>query len=311
MLDLKRLKVLVEVVRCGSFSAAADAMDYSQPAISNNINRLELEVGTQLIDRRRVGGIELTEAGRVLLPHAHALLDRVADAEGELDELIGVGRRVVRLGAFATASATIVADAIARLRADDAVRFTLIEGETPESIERLKSKQIDLALVFDDERHPLAEDEVVELHYVRRDPMLLAVPADHPLAARAEIDIADLAAESWIEGARHESPCSLILDQLCQDAGFDPKASFNSGDYQVVLSLVAAGVGVALVPELAVTGSSVGRGVALRPLRGDPAARRIAIAALRNRFQPPATQRVFAELERSGARLPRRDALPV
>lgn len=310
MLDLKRLKVLVEVDRCGSFSSAADAMNYSQPAISNNINRLELEVGAQLIDRRGRAGIQLTEAGRALLSHAQALLDRMADAEGELSELIGSTRRTVRLGAFATASATIVAGAIARLRADDTVSFTLIEGEAPESLDRLKSRQIDLALVFDDERHPLVDD-AVELHYLRRDPMLLAVPARHRLAKQPEIDIADLAGDSWIEGARHESPCSLILDQLCEEAGFDPGISFNSGDYQVVLSLVASGVGVALVPELAVSGSSVGAGVALRPLRGSEAARRIAIATLPDRLQSPATQRVFGELQRACARLPWREAVTI
>jgi DNA-binding transcriptional LysR family regulator len=299
VLDLKRLKVLAEVARCGSFSGAADAMDYSQPAISNNISRLELEVGARLLDRRRSGGVQLTEAGTVLLGHAHVLLEQMADAEEELSELIETSQRLVRLGAFATASATIVAQTVARFRNTKNVSFTLIEGESSEMFERLKSRQIDLALVFDDAAHPIADDELVELRYLYRDPMLIALPARHPLAKQEHVDITALAHEAWIEGAGRESPCSLILNGLCEEAGFDPRVSFNSGNYQVVLSLVGAGVGVALVPELAIPRSGVDPSVTLCRPKYEDVVRRIAVAVLRNRYRPPAAQAVLEEVERA------------
>lgn len=299
MLELKRLKVLAEVARCGSFSGAADAMDYSQPAISNNISRLELEVGATLLDRRRSGGVQLTEAGSLLLGHAHILLEEMANAEEELSELIETSRRLVRLGAFATASATIVAHAVARFRTNQNVSFTLIEGEASEMFERLKSRQIDLAMVFDDPRHPVPDDEAIELRYLYRDPMLVALPSQHPLAKEERVDIAALAHEAWIEGAGRESPCSLILNGLCEEAGFDPRVSFNSGNYQVVLSLVGAGVGVALVPELAIPRSGVDPSVTLCRAQSEDPVRRIGVAVLRNRYRPPAAQAVLETVERT------------
>jgi DNA-binding transcriptional LysR family regulator len=297
LLDLKRLKVLAGVARCGSFSAAADAMDYSQPAISNSINRLELEVGVRLIDRGRSGGMRLTEAGEVLLRHAHTLLAQMANAEEELAELIGTGRKVVRLGAFATAG-PIVAATVARFQRDD-VSFTLIEGEAAEMTERLKGRQIDLALLFDDLAHPVVADDEVELRYLHLDPMRIALPARHPLANGDEVAIAELGQEEWIEGAGRESPCSLILAGLCQKAGFEPRVSFNSGNYQMVLSLVGAGVGVALVPELAIPSLGVDPAVALCRTADPDAARRIAIGVLRDRYRRPAVEAVREELERT------------
>jgi molybdate transport repressor ModE-like protein len=300
LLDLKRLKVLAAVARCGSFSAAAYAMDYSQPAVSNNINRLELEVGTRLFDRGRGGGVRLTPAGELLLGHAHTLMGQVANAEEELAELIGDGRRTVRLGSFATAG-QIIAETVGRFRNQD-VSFTLIEGEAAELTERLKGRQLDLALMFDDPAHPIHADDEVELRYLYLDPMLIAVPARHRLSNEDEIAIAALEREEWIEGAGRESPCSLILAGLCQVAGFEPRVSFNSGNYQTVLSLVGAGVGVALVPELAIFGLSVDPMVALCRVRSPGVARRIAVGVLRDRFRPPAVEAALKEIERTFAR---------
>lgn len=298
MLDLKRLKIFREVARCGSFSRAAEAMDYSQPAVSHHISRLELEVGVQLLERRQSGGAQLTEAGSVLLAHAEVLLGLMTDAESELADVIDASVRTVRLGAFATASATIVPEAIARLRrVDPEVTFTLIEGEASETIERLVGRQIDIAVVFDDPLHPIAENEQVELRYLYRDPMLLALPRRHPLARNDGVELDELRDDDWIEGAGRDTPCSLILTTVCHEAGYEPRISFNSGNYQVVQRLVAAGVGVALIPELAITGAD--SGVIISSLLPQNPARRIGVAVLRNRYRRPAVQMMLDELERA------------
>jgi DNA-binding transcriptional LysR family regulator len=274
MLDLKRLRIFQQVARSGSFSAGAAALDYSQPAVSHHIAQLELEVGARLIDRGPRGTTQLTPAGTLLLGHADRLLAAAAEAEAELAEVVDVTRGQVRLGAFATASATLVADAVGRLRHErPEVTVTLVEGEGPDLLAALRAHQIDLAIVFDDAVHPLRIEEGLIREPLLEDPMLLALPADHRLAAGAEVDIAQLAGEPWIEGAGATTAASLMLAGVCQAAGFTPRIAFNSGDYQVVQQLVAAGVGVALVPGLA---AAERPGLVLRPVAGEPPVRRIA-----------------------------------
>jgi DNA-binding transcriptional LysR family regulator len=297
MLDLRRLKIFREVARLRSFSAAALALDYSQPAVSHHISRLELEVGAQLLERSHRGGVTLTEAGEVLLEHAETLLARMEDAEAELAEVTFASSSRVRLGAFATASATIVADALVRvrhLRPD--LTITLVEGEYPETIERLKSRHIDIAVVFDDPLHPVPPDEQVEIRYLYEDPLLLALPRRHRLAQQDTVDIADLEADAWIEGAGRETPCSLILFAACQEAGYEPRIGFSSGNYQVVQRLVAAGVGVALVPELALWGPYPD--VVIRPLTPRNPYRRIGVAVLRGGYRRPPVEAMLAEIEK-------------
>jgi DNA-binding transcriptional LysR family regulator len=296
MLDIRRLKVFHEVAQLGSFSAAAVALDYSQPAISHHISRLELEVGARLLERTSSrGGVVLTDAGRVLLRHAAALLARMEDAEAELAEVTLARDHTLRLGAFATASATIVVDAIARLRrVCPDISLTLVEGEYPETIERLKGRHIDIAVVFDDPLHPVPPDELVEISYVYEDPILLMMPGTHRLARQETVDLADLTGDDWIEGAGRETPCSLILVTACEAAGFEPRIAFNSGNYQVVQRLVAAGVGVALVPELALAGA--GPGVVTRPLASQ-LSRRVGVAVRRGGYQRPPVKAMLTELE--------------
>ena len=296
MLDLKRLKIFREVARLGSFSGAAYALDYSQPAVSHHISRLELEVGAQLIERRPRGGTALTPAGDLLLAHAEILLDRMADAEAELAETIRCTKTCVRLGAFATASATIVPQAIGAVRRlSSDTTFTLIEGEGVETIERLRARHVDIGLVFDDPLHPLVVDDDVELRYLYDDPMLLALPREHPLTRRDVVTLRDLRDEHWIEGAGRETPCSLILLAACEEAGFEPRVAFSSGNYQVVQRLVAAGVGVALVPELAITGADPG--VVIRTLDPGGLGRRIGVAVRRNGYRSSAVELTLAQLE--------------
>lgn len=300
MLDLKRLVVFREVVRRRSFSAAAEELNYSQPAVSHHVSRLELEIGARLLERGRPDEFALTDAGRALLAHAEVLLDRAMEAESELAAIVGT-QVEVRLGAFATASATLVIEALVEVRrAWPHLPVTLVEGEAAVTLDALRGGRLDIAVVFDDPLHPLPGDDAIELRYRVEDPMLLAIPATHRLGRRPRIALADLRDEAWIEGAGEETPCSLILVAACQEAGFQPRIAVNSGNFQVVQELVAAGVGVALVPRLAIDRPP--RGVVFRELRPACPFRRIGLATRRATSMTPATRAMLASLEAACAR---------
>lgn len=303
MLEAHRLSVFVEVERRRSFSAAADALSYTQSAVSHHIGRLELELGVRLIDRGP-RSFELTPAGATLLVHAERILAAIGDAEADVEAAAGKSPRRVRLGSFQTAGSTIVAEAIALARsADPALQLSLIEGEAADTLERLRAGEIDLGVVFDDPGRPLRDADIM-FHELTTDRMLLALCSDHPAAVGDPVELATLHDEAWIEGAGAETPCTLILLDACERTGFQPTVAFNSGDFRVVLRLVAVGVGVALVPELAA--DRLPEGVVLRTLAGDPLHRRIRAVTSREREQSSASQSMLDALRTTARRLPMR-----
>jgi DNA-binding transcriptional LysR family regulator len=250
MLQVSRLKVFVEVAKQGSISAAAEELSYTQSAISQQIAALEAETGVTLIERLP-RGVRLTTAGATLLTHAEGILGRLAAAEADMEAIAGLRGGQLRMASFPTAGATLMPLAIAMFRAQHPeVELTLAEGEPEEIAPRLYSGEFDLALLFEFAgtsdsltaglvRQPLFED-----------PMFLALPADHPLARRRTLRLADLRAEAWIQTSS-SSPCARHVVRSCHGAGFEPIVSFESDDYLTVQGLVAAGVGVALIPKLA------------------------------------------------------------
>lgn len=313
-LNPSRLAVFRAVARHGTFSAAASALNYSQPAVSHHVCRLEAEIGFQLFERGNRGRVRLTDAGLTLLPHAERMLSQMACAEAELDELVRKREERVRIASFATAGATVVADAIAdfRRRCPD-VELQLDEAEAADALRALAERRIDIAVVFDDPGHPLETGEAIEARYVHDDPLLLALPRRHRLARRAAINLADLQSDHWIQGAGDDTPCSLILHAACEELGFTPRVSFRSGNYQVVQRLVAAGVGVALVPELAIAGADPE--VIIRPVQSRTPVRRIVVATRADRRPPAAVMGLVEALEstceRYRARAPSRDPMVV
>jgi DNA-binding transcriptional LysR family regulator len=263
MLHLNRLSVFVTVAKAGSFSAAADELSYTQSAVSQQIAALEAETGVTLIERLP-RGVRLTTAGEALLTHAESILGRLAAAEAEMEAIAGVRGGQLRMASFPTAGATLMPVAIAMFRAQHPeVELTLAEGEPEEIAPRLFAGEFDLALLFEFEG--TSDSLVIDL--VRQplfeDPMFLALPADHPLATRRTLRLADLRAEAWVQTSS-SSPCARHVVRCCHAAGFDPIVSFESDDYQTVQGLVAAGVGVALIPKLAV--ASARDDIAIRAL---------------------------------------------
>ena len=269
MLNVGRLQVLHAVAEHGSFSAAAASLSYTQSAVSQSISRLEAEVGVALLDRGR-RGVTPTPAGEALIGHTGRILAEVAAAEATLARVTGERLARLRVGSFPSGGAALMPLAVARLRrAHPEVALTLAEGEPEEIVARLRAGELDLALLFDFadadadadvdadggdpapvRRRPGPSMAGLRPRTLLEDPMDLVLSAGHPLAGRPGLSLIELAGEPWVQTSA-ASPCARHVVHCCAQAGFTPDVSFESDDYDTVLGLVAAGVGVALVPRLA------------------------------------------------------------
>src|SRR5579863_894128 len=254
MLNLNRLRILVEVASAGSFSAAADSLSYTQSAVSQQIAALEAETGVTLLERLP-RGVRLTPAGQVLLEYAEGILARLHAAEAEMAAIAGLRGGQLRMASFPTAGATLMPLAIAIFRAQHPeVELTLAEGEPEDIAPRLSAGEFDLALLFEFEGTSESLGPELSRLSLFEDPMFLALPADHALAQRPALRLEDLRTEAWIQTSA-ASACARHVVRSCHAAGFEPIVSFESDDYQTVQGLVAAGVGVSLIPKLALSGS--------------------------------------------------------
>jgi DNA-binding transcriptional LysR family regulator len=293
MLDVRRLRVLREVAAHGSFSAAAEVLAFTQPAVSRQIATLELEAGARLVDRS-ARGVRLTQAGELLVGHADAILDRLDAAESQLEALSQLKGGRLRIGAPATANATLIPLAVRAFDEEHPeVELRLDEAISSELIERLASGDLDIAIVANADRLPELPGEVV-LEHLMDDPLHLALPCDHPLAQVDRVRMADLAGESWIEG--RDPVCAEPLRVAARAAGFEPKICFESAQWLGKQGLVAAGVGVTLIPTLAL--ANVRDDIVLRSLGPDAPRRKIALATLGCGYEAPAVEPMRAVLRR-------------
>ena len=286
MLDVRRMRVLREVAQRGSFSAAAEALSFTQSAVSQQIAALEREAGTTLVERS-VRGIRLTDAGRALVRHTEAILGRLAEAEAELEAIAGLRGGRLRMASFESAGATLMPLAIATFRErHPAVELSLSLAEPMDSLPKLKSGELEIALTFDPNGVAAQGGESIEHVHLLDDPLYLALAPDHPLANKRNLRLADLAGDAWIEGTP-SCACSAMLRRACERAGFAPRIAFESDDYAAIQGFVAAGVGVALVAELALT--TVRDDIVIRSLGRETPVRRIHAAALAGGYRSPAT----------------------
>ena len=254
MLNVNRLRILIEVANRGSFSAAADALSYTQSAVSQQIAALEAETGVTLLERLP-RGVRLTPAGQVLLSYAEGIIARLHAAEAEMAAIAGLRGGQLRMASFPTAGATLMPLAIAIFRAQHPeVELSLAEGEPEEIAPRLSAGEFDIALLFEFEGTSQSLGPELSRLGLFEDPMFLVLPADHALANRRTLRLENLRAEAWIQTSA-SSPCARHVVRSCHAAGFEPIVSFESDDYQTVQGLVAAGVGVALIPKLALAGA--------------------------------------------------------
>jgi DNA-binding transcriptional LysR family regulator len=287
MLNLARLEVLAEVIGRGSFSAAAEALSYTQSAVSQAVARLEAETGATLVVRDR-RGVRPTAAGATLLEHAERIFAQIEAAESDLAAVMGVRGGRLRVASFPSAGATLMPLAIATFRQSHPdVTLSLAEGEPEEIAPRLRAGEFDLALLF--EFPGVGERSGTELWTVPLlvDPMHVALPADHPLATKPALGLADLRDQDWVQTSA-SSPCARHVVRSCLAAGFEPHVAFESDDYETVQGLVAAGVGVALIPRLAL--SRVRAGIVVRALSPRSPARNVVAATISGAGVAPAAK---------------------
>ncbi|AYN39852.1 LysR family transcriptional regulator [Streptomyces dangxiongensis] len=295
MIEARHLRVLRAVATTGSFSAAGRQLGCTQPAVSQQMKALETSVGTPLLVRAG-REMRLTQAGEALVRHAAGILAGLTAAEEEVAAIAGLRAGRVRLVSFPSGSSTLVPTALAALRAaHPGTRVSLEEAEPPRSVELLREGDCDLALAFRYEGAAVAEDwDDLVVRPLLTDRLVALVPERHRLARADAVAIGELAAEPWIAGCPR---CRGQLVAVCEKEGFTPRIDFATDDYPAVVGLVGAGLGVAVLPQLAVE-SVRPRGV--RTVRLEPAVRREIVAlTLPDLAQVPAVAATLEQLARA------------
>lgn len=278
MIEARHLRVLRAVAATGSFSAAARELGCTQPAVSQQMRALEQYASTALL-LRTGRETRLTQAGEALLRHASGILAGLAAAEEEVAAIAGLRAGRVRLVSFPSGSSTLVPAALAAMRAaHPGVRVSLVEAEPPRSVELLRAGDCEVALAF---RYPevrgadpaaRAEWDGLAVRPLLTDRLVGVVPEGHRFAGAGRVGIAELAGEPWIAGCPR---CRSHLVEICESAGFTPRIDFATDDYPAVIGLVGAGLGVAVLPGLALA-SVRPKGAVTVPL--EPAVQREVVA---------------------------------
>jgi DNA-binding transcriptional LysR family regulator len=300
LIDAHRLAVLREVARAGSFAGAAAVLRHTPSAVSQQIAALERGAGAVLV-RRSTRGVTLTDAGRLLLATADAIHAELQVATQQLRALQADGPQALTVITFPSAGEPLLAPALAALTAaaSQPVEVTVIEAEPDEALGSIRDGQADLALVY--HFHTPAPPRACPAAAgpgaytaLAADHFRLLVPASHPLAGRPEVSLAEFAGERWIQGW---GDVGGVLDMLAAVSGFQPRTACRSSDYGFMSALVGAGIGVALVPSLALTGRPDVRDLQITP----PPVRYIG-AYLPKRHRPnPAAERLLAALRAQAA----------
>jgi DNA-binding transcriptional LysR family regulator len=282
MLDVKRLQVLLAVVEHGSVTAAADSLMYTPSAVSQQLRRLEREVGQPLM-RRHARGMVATDAGEVLVGHARKVLRQLEAAEADLRQLAELRSGRLVLGTFPTVASSFLPLVVRRFRQlHPEVRLDVLSAREPQLVEWLENGTVGLTLLWDYAWRRLdpAEFDVTPLF---DDPTVLMVAADHRLSRRRRVAMTELVDEEWIIRADH--PVVEVLRRSALEAGFAPRVSFRANDYQEAQAMVGAGFGVALAPRTAV----VNRLATIKVISlGDTVpSRRVVVAHRRDRVDTP------------------------
>ncbi|WP_320670568.1 LysR family transcriptional regulator [Patulibacter defluvii] len=301
-MDVLHLRVLREIARRGSISAAADALDYTQPAVSRQLAALERAAGRPLVERT-ARGTRLTTAGEVLLQRAETILGELEAAQADLLALADGTRMPLRVAAVLSTIATFVPVAVTALRAripglDVTLRIAAnVSGESA-----LQDDRLDVAVLslVGDERLPGAR--VVPL---LDDPLWCVLPRDHPLAEADAVAVEALRNEPWVMTAATLCADRGVLVAACEAAGFRPHAVAHCDDAAASQGLVAAGVGVAAIPQLCLTQPR--DDVAIRPFR-TPVVRRIAALTPLDAPVRPGRDALLEELAAAAERVGRAPA---
>jgi len=286
MPEPRRLLTFREVANRRSFSRAAEALALTQPAVSQQVAALERQLGVRLLERGP-GGPTPTAAGALLLAHADAIADRLAQADAQLAELVAAERETLRVGAFPSALGSIVPAAIAQLHElRPEVQVEAVEGSAQANGAAVAAGELHVAVCFQDLVAPRHAPDGTERHELGEESMLALLPAGHPLAGRRRIELAALADETWTAPSRDH-----LVHRACVAAGFEPRIAYVCRDPLAIGELVGGGLAVTLLPELL-----AGRlpGVATIPLEEDLARRSLYALTAASGVRPPARDFITA-----------------
>ncbi|WP_328358147.1 LysR substrate-binding domain-containing protein [Mycobacterium sp. NBC_00419] len=301
MFDVRRLRVLQEVARCGSLSGAAVTLNYTTSAVSQQISALEREIGAALLVRGP-SGAQVTAAGTRLLEHAERILDAIGAAERDLARLATAGPDVVRVASFTSAAAAILPRALARFRSRyPGTGVAIVDADPDDGVALLAAGGVDAAIITEVPGERSQYPHVVAVP-VYDDEFFVVLPSDHRLSAAAEVPLPALASDQWVvSSATGTCPDTRVFHNACRHAGFAPSVTFRAEDYATVQGLVAANFGVSLVPSLAAAGSR--SDVAVRRVAGRRPVRRIAVATAEPPGRGTALAALVALIQAVGARL--------
>ncbi len=289
VLDLPKLRIFIAVAQARSFTRAAEALDLRQPTVSQQVQVLERGLRVRLFERlgRRV---RLTAAGSALLAYAERILELAEEAQAAAREAAGLAAHMLRLGAGNTLATYILPDLLARLRwehPDVIVQITV--GNTDQLLDAVLDNRVELALVGS----PVA-DERLEIHPFLQDELVVIVPPDEPWSARNSVVLEELRKETLLV-REPGSALQAALQELLQARGVEPEHTITLGNLEAIKRSVEAGLGVAIVPEIAVrreVQDGTLRALALRDVRDE---RSFNYVYRRGHILSPAAQ-VFAEL---------------
>jgi molybdate transport repressor ModE-like protein len=299
MLDSRRMRVLLHVARTGSLAAAAAELGYTPSAVSQQIRALERELGTVVLERRG-RGVVLTEPGLALAEHAQRIVDELRAAEAEVEAIAGLRAGTLRLGWFSTAGAILIPRAIARFRARHPdIELELEEADPDQCAQALREGQLDLAVLYEFRLGPRLPTDL-RLTPLIEDRLHIALPPGHRLAHRKRIRMGELRDDTWIQGVRHGSTLAT-LPAACREAGFEPRIALRTDDPMAWQGLVAAGVGVAVIPEL--TLPTARSDLLVRELDAPSLIRKVSVAMPVARYSPPAAAAMVGTLKEVAAEL--------
>lgn len=244
MLDARRLVLLAEVAHAGSIAAAAQRLSFTPSAVSQQLAKLERDVGAPVL-HRNARGVTLTPVGEALLAHAETIAGELRMAEA----LLHGEPAQLTVGTFASAGMTLVPGALAEFRRNHpAVALRLLDLEPPDGYGLVSSRDLDLLITHRYPGAPLPDPRGLERSPVRSERFRLILPSGHPKARARRLTLAALAGEDWISGSPGV-PNRVCLEQLADAAGVRLRVAYETRDYQVILALVEAGLGIAFVPE--------------------------------------------------------------
>lgn len=289
MLDVRRLRMLRELSLHGTIRATASSLSFTPSAVSQQLSALERDLGVELLERRG-RSVHLTPAAQVLVERTEHILVELAAAEAEAKAVATGTEPALRIASFASAAATIVADAVR----DNGLDVHILDSDPKLGLARLRGGEVDLAILWEYDYVPIEPGPGVELVPLLDDPIQVVLPASHPAAAEPALELAALADETWIDSTSLSS-CHPFLRRACNAAGFEPRVAAETNDHRTLHHLVASGVGLALIPllsQLDLPASLVARSV-----RTNPPKRRIHAAFRSDSSRDPRVRRLLERLD--------------